>query len=200
MKDASNMSRTTETTGADAATAFVRWYSNDRYGSSSLENIDKAGKALNHMATGGSAGMAQLQSHQQRFLKSGNYTWGDGKAQAEAEISATRGEVGGGAGHIQGQVMPGVNAASGRTENIGPGDFSGHPADKHTPLTSSRVEGQKVLDEAEGVRDKNEIDIATNTRNPVAKAFEDEVHRADQVNRERDAAWKAADKPPLEGD
>ncbi len=76
MKDASNMSRTTETTGADATTAFVDWYAKDRYGSNSPENIDKAGAALNHMAVSGDTGMAQLQDHQQRFLKSGNYTWG----------------------------------------------------------------------------------------------------------------------------
>jgi hypothetical protein len=200
MKDASNMSRTTETTGADATTTFVRWYANDRFGSSSPENIDKAGEALNHMATGGVAGMAQLQDHQQRFLRTGNYTWGDGKPQTEAEINATRIEVGGGMGNVQGQVMPAVNAASGRTENIGPEDFSGHPADRHTPLTSSRVEGQKVLDEAEEMRDKNELDLATNTRSLAAKAFEYTVHRADQISKDRDAARKAADKPPLEGD
>ena len=155
MKDASNMSRTTETTGADAMTAFVRWYSNDRYGSSSPENIDKAGEALNHMATSGDAGMAQLQAHQQRFLRTGNYTWGDGKAQVESEVSATRGEVGGGMGSIQGQVTPGVNAAGARTGNIVPGDFHGHPADRHEPLQSPKVEGQKVLDEAGGMRDSH---------------------------------------------
>jgi conjugal transfer mating pair stabilization protein TraG len=153
MKEASNMSRTTETTGADATTAFVRWYASDRFGSSNPENIDKAGEALNHMATSGDAGMSQLQAHQERFLRTGNYTWGDGKAQVEAEISATRGGVGGGTGNMQGQVMSGVNAATNRTADIGPGDFSGHPADRHNPLTSSRVEGQKVLDETEGMRD-----------------------------------------------
>lgn len=153
MKDASNMSRTTETTGGDAMTAFVRWYSNDRYGSDSPENIDKAGASLNHMATSGDAGMAQLQAHQQRFLRTGNYTWGDGKAQVEAGISATRGEVGGGMANVQGQVRPGVSAASGRTADIAPGDFSGHPGDRHEPLTSPKVEGQKILDEAEGMRD-----------------------------------------------
>ncbi len=156
MKDASNMSRTTETTGADATTAFVRWYANDRGFGDSPEGIDKAGEVLNHMATSGSSGMASLQNHQQRFLKSGAYTWGDGKAQAEAQISATRAEVGGGMGGVQGQVMPGVNAARERTENIGPGDFNGHPADRHKPLQSSRVEGQKALDDAEALRDWNE--------------------------------------------
>jgi len=98
MKDASNMSRITETTGADATTAFVRWYANDRGFGDSPEGIDKAGETLNHMATSGSSGMASLQNHQQRFLKSGDYTWGDGKAQAEAQVSATRAEVGGGMG------------------------------------------------------------------------------------------------------
>ncbi|MBV5326403.1 MAG: conjugal transfer protein TraG N-terminal domain-containing protein [Chlorobium sp.] len=220
MKDASNMSRTTETTGADATTAFVRWYANDRFGSSSHENIDKAGEALNHMATGGAAGMAQLQDHQQRFLKSGNYSWGDGKTQAGAEINATRVEIGGGTGSVQGQVMPAVNAASERTENIGPGDFGGHPADQHNPLTSSRMEGQKTFDEAEDMRDKNDHDSSTVSRpldtalfdrnkvdplavirnDPTVKAFGDTVSNADQISRERDAARKAAGKPPLEGD
>lgn len=220
MKDASNMSRTTETTGADATTAFVRWYANERFGSTGPENIDKAGDALNHMATGGAAGMAQLQDHQQRFLRSGNYTWGDGKTQTEAEINATRSEVGGGTGNVQGQVIPAVNAANGRTENIDYGDFSGHPADRHNALTSSRVEGQKALDEAEGMRDKNNQDSSTVSRpldtalfdrnrvdplavirnDPTVKAFGDAVSNADQINRERVASRKAAGKTPLEGD
>jgi len=200
MNEASNMSRTTETTGADATTAFVGWYAKDRYGSDSIENVDKAGAALNHMATGGSAGMGQLQDHQQRFLNSGNYTWGDGKAQVDAEINSTRGEVGGGMANVQGQVMPGASAASGRTDGIGPGDFSGHPADNHAPLVSPKVEGQKTLDAAEAMRDKNEHDLATNTRNIAAKAFEGGVHNADQVHRDNLAAREAAGKPPLEGD
>jgi hypothetical protein len=220
MKDASNMSRTTETTGADATTAFVRWYANDRFGSSGPENIDKAGDALNHMATGGAAGMAQLQDHQQRFLRSGNYSWGDGRTQTEAEINATRSEVGGGTGNVQEQVMPAVNATRGRTENIGSGEFSGHPADLHNPLTPSRAEGQKTLDEAEVMRDKNDQDSSTVSRpldtalfdrnrvdplavirnDPTITAFGDAVSNADQISRERDAARKAAGKPPLEGD
>jgi hypothetical protein len=196
------MSRTTETTGADATTAFVRWYANERFGSSGPENIDKAGDALNHMATGGAAGMAQLQDHQQRFLRSGNYTWGDGKAQAEAEISATRGEFGGGAEHIQGQVMPGVNAASGRTENIEPGDFSGHPADKHTPLTSSRVEGQKVLDEAEGMRDSRleEANQGILMGNRAVHTANSTIDDADAQMKARMKERASAGKPPLEGD
>ena len=156
MKEASNMTRTTETTGADATTAFVGWYANDRYGSSSPENIDKAGAALNHMATGGAAGMNQLQDHQQRFLNSGNYTWGDGKAQADATIDATRSEVGGGMANVQGQVMPGANAASGRTGGIGPGDFSGHPADNHASFDSPKEIGQKTLDDADAMRNQHE--------------------------------------------
>jgi conjugal transfer mating pair stabilization protein TraG len=200
MKEASKMSRTTETTGADATTAFVGWYAEDRFGDRSPESIDKAGAALNHMATGGASGMNQLQDHQQRFLKSGDYTWGDGKAQAEATIGATRGEVGGGMTNLQSQVMPGANAASGRTDNIGPGDFSSHPADRHEPVVGPKEEGQKIMDKAEGVRDNNEQDLTTNTRNIAAKAFEDGVHNADQISRDRDNARKAAGEPPLEGE
>jgi hypothetical protein len=200
MKDASNMSRTTETTGADATTAFVDWYAKDRYGSNSPENIDKAGAALNHLAVSGDTGMAQLQDHQQRFLKSGNYTWGDGKAQAEAIINTTRGEVGVRMANTQEQVMPGANTATTRTADIGTGDFSGHPADRHDPLTSSRVEGQKVLDEAEGTRDKNELDLATNTRNVAAKAIEDEIVIADGKMKAHLKEREAAGKQPLEGD
>jgi len=156
MKEASNMTRTTETTGADATTAFVGWYANDRYGSSSPENIDKAGAALNHMATGGAAGMNQLQDHQQRFLNSGNYTWGDGKAQADTTIDANKSEVGEGMANLQGQVMSGANTATGRTDGIGPGDFGSHPADNHAPLVGPEVEGQKIIDKAEGRREQNE--------------------------------------------
>jgi hypothetical protein len=178
MKDASNMSRTTETTGADATTAFVDWYAKDRYGSNSLENIDRAGTALNHMAISGDTGMAQLQDHQQRFLRTGNYTWGVGKAQAEAEIRATRSEVGVETGNLQSQVMPAVNAASGRTENIVPEDFNGHPADRHPGLVSPKSEGQKTLDEAEVIRDKNEQDKSS-------------------VHRPMDVVNMGENKPPL---
>ncbi|TKB23102.1 conjugal transfer protein TraG [Desulfopila sp. IMCC35006] len=159
MKEASNMTRTTETTGADATTAFVGWYANDRYGSSSPENIDKAGAALNHMATGGAAGMNQLQEHQKRFLNSGNYTWGDGKAQADATIDATRSKVGGGMGNVQGQVMSGANTASGRTHGIGPGDFSGHPANNHESLVTPQEEGKPTLKEADDLRDSRNKDF-----------------------------------------
>lgn len=155
MKEASNMTRTTETMGADATTAFVGWYANDRYGSSSPDNIDKAGAALNHMATGGAAGMNQLHGHQQRFLNSGNYNWGDGKAQADATINATRSEVGGGVANVQGQVAPGATVAGRRTDNINPGGFGGHPGDNHDPLIAPQVEGNVTLKDAEDLRESH---------------------------------------------
>jgi hypothetical protein len=134
--------------------------------------------------------MASLQNHQQRFLKSSDYTWGDGKARAEAEVSATKAEVGGGMGSVQSQVTPGVNAAETRTENIGPGDFRDHPADRHKPLQPSRVEGQETLDQAEEMRDKNEQDKAS-----VSRPF-------DTVLFDRNKAVKAVNDAasPLEGD
>ena len=159
MKEASNMTRTTETTGADATTAFVGWYANDRYGSDSPENIDKAGASLNHMATGGSAGMNQLQDHQQRFLKSGNYTWGDGQAQANDIISATRSEVGGGMANVQGQVGPGATVAGIRTDSINPGGFGGHPGDNHDPLVAPQEEGNVTLKKADDLRDSRNKDF-----------------------------------------
>jgi hypothetical protein len=159
MKEASNMTRTTETTGADVTTAFVGWYANDRYGSSSPENIDKAGAALNHLATGGAAGMNQLQNHQQRFLKSGNYTWGDGQVQANATINATRSEVGGGMANVQGQVAPGATVAGSRTDSINSGGFSGHPGDNHDPLVTPQEEGNVILTDAEDLRDSRNKDF-----------------------------------------
>ncbi|NTW88176.1 MAG: conjugal transfer protein TraG, partial [Desulfobulbaceae bacterium] len=159
MKEASNMTRTTETTGADATTAFVGWYASDRYGSDSPENIDKAGAALNHMATGGSAGMNQLQSHQQRFLKSGNYTWGDGQAQADTTIDAARSEVGGGMANVQGQVGPGATVAGIRTDSIDPGGFGIHPGDTHDPLVTPQEEGNVTLREMEDLRDSRNKDF-----------------------------------------
>jgi conjugal transfer mating pair stabilization protein TraG len=159
MKEASNMIRTTETTGADATTAFVGWYASDRYGSDSPENIDKAGAALNHMATGGSAGMNQLQDHQQRFLKSGNFAWGDGQAQANDTINATRSEVGGGMANVQGQVGPGATVAGIRTDGINPGGFGGHPGDTHDPLVAPQEEGNVTLRDAEDLRDSRNKDF-----------------------------------------
>jgi hypothetical protein len=207
MNEASNMTRTTETTGADATTAFVGWYANDRYGSSSPENIDKAGAALNHMATGGAAGMKQLQDHQQRFLNSGNYTWGDGKVQADATINATRSEVDGGRANIQEQVMPGVDAASGRTEGVGPGDFSGHPADSRGSLDSPEARGQKTLDDADAMRSQHENrthqfnDGTEQVVEPfIGNRIVRSIHNADQKMKDRLAEREAAGKPPLEGD
>ncbi len=159
MKEASSMTRTTETTGADATTAFVGWYANDRYGSSSPENIDKAGAALNHMATGGAAGMNQLQNHQQRFLNSGNYTWGDGQAQANATVDATRSVVGGGMANVQGQVGPRATVAGIRTDGINPGDFSRHPGDNHDPLVAPQEEGNATLRDVEDLRDSHNKDF-----------------------------------------
>jgi conjugal transfer mating pair stabilization protein TraG len=156
MKEASNMTRTTETTGADATTAFVGWYANDRYGSSSPENIDKAGAALNHMATGGSVGMNQLQNHQRRFLNSGNYTWGNGQAQTNDTINATRSEVGGGMANVQGQVAPGATVAGSRTDSINSGGFSGHPGDNHDPLVTPQEKDNPTLKDAEALREKHE--------------------------------------------
>jgi hypothetical protein len=159
------------------------------------------------MATGGAAGMNQLHDHQQRFLKSGDYTWGDGKAQAGATINATRSEVGGGTANIQGQVMSGVNAASGRTGGIGPGDFSGHPADSHKSFDSPKEIGQKTQEDAAAM--KNEHENRTHQFNDgtkrivepfignrIARSFSD----ADQKMKDRIAAREAAGKPPLEGD
>jgi hypothetical protein len=159
LKEASNMTRTTETTGVDATTAFVGWYASDRYGSDSSENIDKAGAALNHMATGGSAGMNQLQSHQQRFLKSGNYTWGDGQAQVNDTINATRSEVCGGMANVQGQVGPGATVAGIRTDSINPGGFGGNPGDNHDPLVVPQEEGNVTLRNAEDLRDSHKKDF-----------------------------------------
>jgi hypothetical protein len=147
MKDASNMSRTTETTGADATTAFVRWYANDRGFGGNPEGIEAAGKELNHWATNsGASGLQTLHAHEQRFLKSGDYTWGDGKAQAEAQVSATKAEVVGGMGSVQSQVMPAANEAGARTQNITHGDFSGHPTNRHPKLVGPEESANRVQD------------------------------------------------------
>ncbi|MCK9293487.1 MAG: conjugal transfer protein TraG N-terminal domain-containing protein [Desulfobulbaceae bacterium] len=207
LNEASKMTRTTETTGADATTAFVEWYANSRYGSSSPENIDKAGAALNHMATGGAAGMNQLQDHQERFLNSGNYTWGDGKVRADATIDASRREVGEEMANVQGQVMPGANATSGRTEGIGPGDFRGHPAANHRSFDSPIEIGKKTGAAADAMKNLHEdrthkfdsgreIVVDPIIGNRIARSLDD----ADQKTRDRLAAGKAAGEPPLEGD
>ncbi|MDD3815689.1 MAG: conjugal transfer protein TraG N-terminal domain-containing protein, partial [Desulfocapsaceae bacterium] len=134
MNDARDMQRSTETTGADLSTAFVGHYAEQRYGSDSPENVRKATDALNHMATGGSAGINQLNQHIDSFLKNGDYSWGDGKAQVGAAIGAAGGQVGGQVSNIQGQVGPAVGESASHTSRITPGDFSGNPANNHAPL------------------------------------------------------------------
>ncbi|MFH2124107.1 MAG: hypothetical protein ABIJ50_11580, partial [Pseudomonadota bacterium] len=138
MNDARDMQRSTETTGADLTTAFVGHYATQRYGSDSPEDVRKATDALNHMATGGSTGVDQLNQHVDSFLKNGNYTWGDGKAQVGAAIGAAGGQVGGQASNIQGQVGPAVGESASHTSRITPGDFSGKPSDNHAPLVGPR--------------------------------------------------------------
>jgi hypothetical protein len=134
MNDARDMQRSTETTGADLSTAFVGHYAIQRYGSDSPENVRKATDALNHMATGGSTGVDQLNGHINSFLKNGDYSWGDGKAQVGAAIGAAGGQVGGQVSNIQGQVGPAIADSANRTSDISPGDFSGNPANNHAPL------------------------------------------------------------------
>ncbi len=134
MNDARDMQRSTETTGADLSTAFVGHYAEQRYGSDSPENVRKATDALNHMATGGSAGIIQLNQHIDSFLKNGDYSWGDGKAQVGAAIGAAGGQIGGQVSNIQGQVGPAIADSANRTSDIAPGDFSGNPANNHAPL------------------------------------------------------------------
>ena len=134
MNDARDMQRSTETTGADLSTAFVGHYATQRYGSDSPENVRSSIDALNHMATGGSAGVAQLNQHVDSFLRNGNYSWGDGKAQVGAEIAAAGGQVGGQVSNIQGQVGPAMEDSANRTSGLTPGDFSGKPSDNHAPF------------------------------------------------------------------
>ncbi|MBU0665279.1 MAG: conjugal transfer protein TraG N-terminal domain-containing protein [Proteobacteria bacterium] len=134
MNDARDMQRSTETTGADLTTAFVGHYATQRYGSDSPENVRKATDALNHMATGGSAGIDQLNGHINSFLKNGDYSWGDGKAQVGAAVGAAGGQVGGQVSNIQGQVGPAVGESASYTSRITPGDFSGNPGVNHAPL------------------------------------------------------------------
>jgi len=134
MTDARDMQRSTETTGADLTTAFVGHYATQRYGSDSPENVRSSIDALNHMATGGSAGVAQLNQHVDSFLKNGNYSWGDGKAQVGAEIAAAGGQVGGQVSNIQRQVGPAMEDSANRTSGITPDKFSGKPSDNHAPF------------------------------------------------------------------
>ena len=144
MNDARDMQRSTETTGTDLSTAFVGHYATQRYGSDSPENVRKATDALNHMATGGSAGIDQLNGHINSFLKNGDYSWGDGKAQVGAAIGAADGQVGGQVSNIQGQVEPAIGDSASRTSRINPGDFSGKPSDNHALLVGPEESANRV--------------------------------------------------------
>jgi hypothetical protein len=149
MNDAREMQRSTETTGADLTTAFVGHYAEQRYGSDSPENVRKATDALNHMATGGAAGVDQLNQHVNSFLKNGDYSWGDGKSQVGAAITAASGQVGGQVSSLQGQVGPAVEEAANRASGITPGDFSGNPSANHPPLVGPGEKTGHVNDTAE---------------------------------------------------
>ncbi|MFH2124106.1 MAG: hypothetical protein ABIJ50_11575, partial [Pseudomonadota bacterium] len=134
INDARDMQRSTETTGADLSTAFVGHYATQRYGSDSPENVRKATDALNHMATGGSAGVDQLNQHINSFLKNGDFNWGNGKDQVGAAIGAAGGQVGGQVSNIQGEVGPAVGESASHTSRITPGDFIGKSAVNRPPL------------------------------------------------------------------
>jgi conjugal transfer mating pair stabilization protein TraG len=205
MNDARNMQRSTETTGADLSTAFVGHYATQRYGSDSPENVRKATDALNHMATGGSAGINQLNQHIDSFLKNGDYSWGDGKAQVGAAIGAAGGQVGGQVSNIQGQVGPAVGESASHTSKITPGDFSGNPGANHPPLVGpgevtghvNATANQRLHEHKDAkLMGPNEalVDNLTGYNIPA------EIKNADQMSRDRDEARTAAGKPPLEGD
>lgn len=57
--------------------------------------------------------------------------------------------------NVQRRVTPGVNAESGRADGVGPGNFSGHPADKHDALVGPIEEGRATLDDANALRDSH---------------------------------------------
>jgi hypothetical protein len=205
MNDARDMQRSTETTGADLSTAFVGHYATQRYGSDSPENVRKATDALNHMATGGSAGVAQLNQHINSFLKNGVYSWGDGKAQVGAAIGAAGGQVGGQVSNIQEQVGPVVGESASHTSRITPGDFSGNPGANHPPLVGpgevtghvNATANQRLHEHQDAkLMGPNEalVDNLTGYNIPA------EIKNADQMSRDRDEARTAAGKPPLEGD
>ena len=149
MNDARDMQRSTETTGADLSTAFVGHYATQRYGSDSPENVRKATDALNHMATGGSAGVDQLNQHINSFLKNGDYSWGDGKVQVGAAIGAAGGQVGGQVSNIQGEVGSAVGDSASRTSRITPDDFSGNPGVNHAPLVGPETSTNRVQNTAD---------------------------------------------------
>ncbi|MDD3814085.1 MAG: conjugal transfer protein TraG N-terminal domain-containing protein [Desulfocapsaceae bacterium] len=205
MNDARDMQRSTETTGADLSTAFVGHYATQRYGSDSPEHVRKATDALNHMATGGSAGIDQLNGHINSFLKNGNYSWGDGKAQVGEAIGAAGGQVGGQVSNIQGQVGPAVGESASHTSRITPGDFSGNPGANHPPLVGpGEVTGhvnatahQRLHEHQDAkLMGPNEALVDNLTGYNIPAAIKD----ADQMSRDRDEARTAAGKPPLEGD
>ncbi len=150
MNDARDMQRSTETTGADLSTAFVGHYATQRYGSDSPENVRKATDALNHMATGGSAGVDQLHQHINSFLKNGDYSWGDGKAQVGTAIVAAGGQVEGQVSNIQEQVQPSVGDSASQTSRIIHGDFSSNPGAHHPQL----VRPGEITDHVNAIADQ----------------------------------------------
>jgi len=217
MSDAREMTRATETTGVDATTQFVAWYASDRYGSNSEENIGKAINDLNHMAAGGGGhGVSpQLQQHLDRFMKSGDYTWGGTRAAVQGQIAETRRDVGEGMSNVQGAVMSGVSTVAGRTNDLDPGNFGGHPADTHEPLVGTKDEGQRTLDDAEALRDKHETkrghghtDVLVENLTGINIPTPDQVKELSaEINtqissptNDRISARERHGKPPLEGD
>jgi len=205
MNDARDMQRSTETTGADLSTAFVGHYATQRYGSDNPENVRKATDALNHMATGGSAGVDQLNQHIKSFLEKGDYRWGDGKAQVGAAIGAVGGQVGGQASNIQGQVGPAVGDSAIRTSGISPGDFRGNSGVNHQPLVGpGEITGHVNATADQRLHEHQDaklmgpngalVDNLTGINIPAG------IKDTDQMSRDRDTARKTAEKPTLEGD
>jgi conjugal transfer mating pair stabilization protein TraG len=205
MNDARDMQRSTETTGADLTTAFVGHYATQRYGSDSPENIRKATDALNHMATGGSAGVDQLNQHINSFLKNGVYSWGDRKAQVSAAIGAAGGHVGGKVSNIQGQVGLAVGDSAVRTSGIAPDDFSGNLGANQAPLAGpGEITGHVNATADQRFHEHQDAklmgpngalaDNLTGVNIPAG------IKDAYQMSKDRVAARKASGKPTLEGD
>jgi hypothetical protein len=205
LNDVRDMQRSTETTGADLSTAFVGHYATQRFGSDSPDNVRKATDALNHMATGGSVGIDQLNQHINSFLKNGDYSWGDGKAQVSAAIGAAGGQAGGQVTNVQEQVGPAIADSANRTSDISPGNFSVNPANNHALLVGPGEISGHVNATADHRLNEHQdaklmgpngalVDNLTGVNIPVGSKT------ADQMSRDRVVARKAAEKPPLEGD
>lgn len=151
LNDAREMRSSTESYGADLATALVRNYSLERYGSETPENIRKTISDFNHYLTQqGSQGVDNMHNIINGFVSGQGYGWGDTTDAVHESMAATRSKIQGDE-ILKGAVDQTAATATGRTSGITQDHFLNPTSEK--PM--QEPDGKKTIHDGDRLRGVN---------------------------------------------